>query len=104
MTTTPKPKPLKLSGMQRALFLAVGKVSRQAPDAWYRAGDAKLGHCRGEAVTLSSLHRIHLLERRLRPKDGHAFEYRLHTDVLRAVNETVAEKSPPAAAPPLPVR
>ena len=77
----------KLTEQQRAVFAAVARRSLFSAESWYRAGDAGLGHPRGEAVTLASLHLRTFVERRTRADDAHAYEYRLAPDVLDVVRE-----------------
>jgi hypothetical protein len=59
----------------------IARAVRRAHPSWYRAGSSGLGHPRGEAVTLASLYRAGVLERRAwRGREGEAdaaHEYRL---------------------------
>ena len=76
----------KLSDRQTEILSAVMRTSRRVADAWYRAGQAGIGHPRGEAVTLESLWRLGFLERRAwRGVEGQAdaaHEYRIAREIL----------------------
>lgn len=84
----------KLSANQRAIFAAVAKAAMAGPDAWYRAGQAGIGHPRGEAVTLASLCPRLLQRRAWRGQDGEpdaAYEYRLTKEAEDAVRTALAQ-------------
>lgn len=70
-----------LSERQREILAAVRLATRARPDVWYRAGQAGIGHPRGEAVTLASLERRGILQRRAwrtgKCSADNAYEYRI---------------------------
>lgn len=81
---------------QRQILRAI----RRAHPAWYRAGAAGIGHARGEAVTLASLFRAGVLERRAwRGQEGEAdaaHKYRLSAMARRELG--LSEPPPDADA------